>query len=178
MRDLGAARLSRFIDTLSSSPNCIVMPVRRPLTDMAKVALIYQRFIYNMRAGDSHAVFSGASMTHTLLAWLRAAGLLLLFLGVGKLSVALLALPIPGSIVGLLLLFAALSTGWLPQRYLQPAGSMLLNYITLLFVPVGVGLIRYRELLASQGMVILISSLVSLALTLVIVGWCFQRLRR
>ena len=117
-------------------------------------------------------------MLQPILAWLRAAGLIMLFLGAGKLLVLVSALPIPGSIVGLLLLFGALASGLLPQHYLQPAGSQLLNYITLLFVPVGVGLIRYRELLASQGAVILVSSLASLALTLVVVGWCFQRLRR
>lgn len=104
--------------------------------------------------------------------------LILLFLVAGKLTAILLSLPVPGSIIGLLLLFVALSTGLLPQRYLQPAASQLLNNITLLFVPAGVGLMQYGDVLKQQGLVLLVVSIASLVLTLLGVGWCYQRLNR
>lgn len=65
-------------------------------------------------------------------------------------SIAKLAkLPIPGPVLGMVLLFCALV--FLPKRLpadLEATGGTLLRYLALLFVPAGVGVITHLDLLA------------------------------
>lgn len=105
----------------------------------------------------------------------RSAAILLLFLYLGKGIQYLSHLPIPGSILGLVLLFLGLNLRLIPLNYVLPTASFLLNYITLFFVPVGVGLLQYSDLLSTHWTTILISSVVSTIATLVFVGWFYQR---
>ena len=106
----------------------------------------------------------------------RSALIILSCLYLGKGVSYLTALPISGSIFGLLLLFTALSLRLVPLSYLQPTTSLLLNYITLFFVPVGVGLLQYTNLLAEFWPAIVFSSVVSNLAVLISVGWCYQKL--
>jgi len=105
----------------------------------------------------------------------RSAGILLLFLYLGKGIQFISHLPIPGSIFGLLLLFLGLNLRLIPLDYVLPTGSFLLNYITLFFVPVGVGLLQYSELLSIHWLTIAVSSVISTIATLISVGWLYQR---
>ena len=100
------------------------------------------------------------------------------FLYAGKGLAFVTSLPISGSIIGLLLLFAALNLRLIALSYLLPTASFLLNYITLFFVPVGVGLLQYSSLLAQHWLPIVISSVVSTVAVLVSVGWCYQKLSK
>ena len=108
----------------------------------------------------------------------RSASILVLFLYLGKVIQYLSHLPIPGSIFGLLLLFSALSLRLIPLDYILPTGSFLLNYITLFFVPVGVGLLQYSQLLSTYWVTIVVSSVISTIATLISVGWLYQRLSK
>lgn len=108
----------------------------------------------------------------------RSAGILLLFLYLGKGIQFITHLPTPGSIFGLLLLFLGLNLRLVPLDYILPTGSFLLNYITLFFVPVGVGLLQYSELLSAHWITIVVSSVISTIATLVSVGWLYQRLAK
>lgn len=108
----------------------------------------------------------------------RSALILLLFLYLGKAVQYLTHLPIPGSIFGLLLLFLGLNIRLIPLHYVLPTGNFLLNYITLFFVPVGVGLLQYSELLSMHWLTIILSSVVSTVAVLVSVGWIYQRLAK
>ena len=54
---------------------------------------------------------------------------------------------IPGSVVGMLLLFGALSAGWLRPWRMKRAAGFLLDNMMLFFIPVGVGLITSYTLL-------------------------------
>jgi putative effector of murein hydrolase LrgA (UPF0299 family) len=78
------------------------------------------------------------------LAWLLA------FQAVGEVLSRALALPFPGPVVGLLLLLGALG---LPAVR-EPVGrcaDFLLAHLSLLFVPVGVGVLAHLDLLTSFG---------------------------
>lgn len=114
------------------------------------------------------------SMSH----FVRSALILLFFLYLGKGVQYITHLPIPGSIFGLLLLFLGLNLRLIPLNYVLPAGSVLLNYITLFFVPVGVGLLQYSDLLSMHWLTIVVSSVVSTVAVLVSVGWIYQRLAK
>ena len=81
---------------------------------------------------------------------LRGLALLLLFQAAGEGLVLALKLPFPGPVVGLLLLLLALR--WPAVREpAQAAAELLLAHLSLLFVPVGVGVITHLELVSRHG---------------------------
>lgn len=96
------------------------------------------------------------------IAWLWA------FLGLGTAAVEALGLPLPGSVAGMLLLWAALEVRLVRLDWLERGARSLLGVLGLLFVPAGVGLAQY----ASAGpiwlaviAVVLLGALATLAVT-------------
>jgi holin-like protein len=71
------------------------------------------------------------------IAWLWA------FLGLGTAAVELLHVPLPGSVAGMLLLWAALEARVVRLEWLERGAGSLLGVLGLLFVPAGVGLVQY-----------------------------------
>jgi holin-like protein len=96
------------------------------------------------------------------IAWLWA------FLGLGTTVVDALGLPLPGSVAGMLLLWAALEMRVVRLDWLESGASSLLAVLGLLFVPAGVGLAQYAGAgpiwLAVIG-VVLVGALATLAVT-------------
>ena len=74
--------------------------------------------------------------------------------------------PLPGSLWGMLLAFVVLEAGWLPEARIRRAASTLVRLLGLLFVPVGVGVVAYGELVARHataiGVAIVAGSIVTL----------------
>ena len=66
-------------------------------------------------------------------------------------------LPIPGSIIGMLLLFILLASGILPTHWAKPSCTILIKNMALLFVPVGVGLMNHLHLIEANTVPILLS---------------------
>ena len=110
--------------------------------------------------------------------FLRGFLLILLFLAIGKLLSSYLPFVFPGSIIGLLLLFFCLSWGIIKIGWLLVSGNFILKYMAILFVPIGVGLINYLQLIASNWLVILFSSIFTTLLILFLVGHVFQYLNK
>lgn len=65
--------------------------------------------------------------------------------------VALTGIPLPGNVVGLLLTFAALSSGLLPIEMIEEGGGVLLRHMSLLFIPFAAGIGEYAPLLRAHG---------------------------
>jgi len=107
---------------------------------------------------------------------IRSGLIITLFLMLGKFINYVSALPIPSAILGLILLFLALNLRLVKVKHLTPTSSLLLNNMTLFFVPVGVGLLQHLPLLHSFWLAIVVSSMVSTLLVLLTVGWLYQRL--
>lgn len=59
--------------------------------------------------------------------------------------------PIPGNVVGLVLLWVTLTIIRKVPKPVAEASKMLIRYLTLLFVPAGVGLIEHWDRLMSNG---------------------------
>ena len=96
------------------------------------------------------------------IAWLWA------FLGLGTAAVEALGLPLPGSVAGMLLLWAALETRLVRLDWLERGASSLLGVLGLLFVPAGVGLAQYAgagSLWVAVLGIVLVGALATLAVT-------------
>jgi holin-like protein len=92
----------------------------------------------------------------------------------GSALVAVLGWPIPGSVVGLLGLWLALViNGGVPDWLKKPSG-LLIRYLTLLFVPAGVGLIDHWDRLMSHGAAMLVIIAISSVLTAVVMVLIFK----
>ncbi len=112
-------------------------------------------------------------------AWWRyaaSAGVLLAFLLAGTTVASLARLPLPGSVVGMLLLAAVLHLGWMPAAWVEPAAELLLRHMALLFVPPGVGLMLQYDLLRREWLPIVAASAASTLAVLLVVGRLQQRL--
>ncbi|WP_372881556.1 CidA/LrgA family protein [Psychromonas sp.] len=104
--------------------------------------------------------------------------IILLFLSFGKLLGSYLPFVFPGSILGLILLFSSLSLGLIKVEWIMMSGSLLLKYMAVLFIPVGVGLINYLQLIFDNWFVISFSLIFSTLLILLSVGHLYQYLNK
>ena len=104
-------------------------------------------------------------------------GLTLIFLCqlAGETLVRLLGAPVPGPVAGMVILLLALVIAGGPVESLRRAGTGLLNYLPLFFVPAGVGLIAHGQRLKADWFPILLAIVGSTLLTMVLVGWLIAR---
>lgn len=89
---------------------------------------------------------------------------------IGHMVVTLLKIPIPGSIIGLLLLFTGLYTKVIPVKLIQEGAGFILVALPLFLIPATVGVVQYPELLTVQGGLLIVLVMVSTLLTMLIVG--------
>jgi holin-like protein len=95
----------------------------------------------------------------------------------GEVFVRGLGLPMPGPVVGLLLLLVLLlardrvkilARGPLQQDGVENASRGLLAHLSLLFVPAGVGVVQKLDLIAEHGIAIIVVLAVSVVVTLLV----------
>lgn len=98
-----------------------------------------------------------------------------------------LRLPVPGPVVGLVLMLlglfayqrlAGLDAEALKQSSVGKAAAGVLQNLALLFVPAGVGVVQHLRLLADDGIVIALALVVSTAATLAVTGLVFVAVAR
>ncbi len=93
---------------------------------------------------------------------------LLAFQLAGEVLARLLALPVPGPVLGFLVLFIALAAGRLRAPRLETTADNLLRHLPLLFVPAGVGVMQHQARIAAEVLPIATAVLISTALSLVV----------
>lgn len=95
----------------------------------------------------------------------------------GEVMVRGLGLPMPGPVVGMLILlllllardrFALLARGPLQGDGVEGASRGLLAHLSLLFIPAGVGVVQKLDLLAEHGIAILLILAASVVITLLV----------
>lgn len=97
---------------------------------------------------------------------------------IGEFIVVAIDLPLPGPVIGMALLFIGLVLyGRVPQE-LGDLTRGLLDQLSLLFVPAGVGVMTHLSLLEQQWVPISAALVISTLLTLAVTGWLMQRLAR
>ncbi len=104
--------------------------------------------------------------------------ILLLFQLLGSWLVSVAHAAVPGSVVGMMLLAAALHVRIVPMSLVRPTADFLVRHLALLYVPAGVAVMLYAELLREQWLAITSAALASLIAVLVVVGLTVQRLER
>ena len=100
--------------------------------------------------------------------------LLLMYELVGEVSALLLPIPVPGPVIGMLLLFLTLLIRGRSTSTLDSASTGLLTHLSLLFVPAGVGIMVHFERLAAEWLPIVLTLVVSTALTMMATAMSMQ----
>lgn len=93
-------------------------------------------------------------------------------------AVTVLDLPVPGNVLGIMVLFLLLSAGVVKERWISEAASFLLRHLVFFFIPVAVGLMNWGEVFYDYGWVLLGAIVGSTALPLLVTGWLAGALRR
>lgn len=83
---------------------------------------------------------------------------------------------VPGSVIGMILLFFALHFDWLKMEQVEEVGNWLTDNMAIFFVPAGVGLMRNFDLLADVWLQLLIIMLVTVAIMMAFVGIIVQKM--
>ena len=109
---------------------------------------------------------------------LRALTILVLCQFAGEVVARGFGIPLPGPVLGLVLLLAILVVQGNPGEDLRTTSNGLLRHLSLLFVPAGVGIVTQLDALARDWAAILVAVVVSTVLGLAVTGWMMQRLSR
>ena len=99
---------------------------------------------------------------------------LLIFQLIGEIIARGLELPVPGPVIGMLLLFLTLMVRNGPKPELQSTSQNLLQHLSLLFIPAGTGVIVHLHRIADEWLALLLSLLVSTVVTLVVTALVMQ----
>lgn len=103
---------------------------------------------------------------------------LLVYQLIGEVLVHFFALPVPGPVVGLLLLFLSLwAKGSIPEG-LHTTATTILQHLSLLFVPAGVGVMVHAARVSGEIIPILVAVLGSTALAIAAAALTMQALVR
>lgn len=97
------------------------------------------------------------------------------FLLLGIILKNLLSIPIPASMVGLVLLFLALFFKIIKLEWVEKGANWLMAELLLFFIPSAVGIVNYDEIASWQGVEIVlmigISTFIVMGLTAFIADW-------
>lgn len=104
----------------------------------------------------------------------------------GEVTARGLGLPVPGPVLGMAFLVAGLAV-WARMGGSDPVGAEaplgrvadgLLGSLAILFVPAGVGVVQYLDLIATQGTAIVVTLVVSTVVTMLATVATFRLIKR
>ena len=96
----------------------------------------------------------------------------------GELLHFLLPLPIPASIYGIILLFAALELKWIKVKDIRETSSFLIAVMPVMFIPAAVGLIDSWQAIGNSWLQYIIVTVVSTFIVMGVSGWITQMVIR
>ncbi|WP_106498381.1 CidA/LrgA family protein [Lentibacillus sp. Marseille-P4043] len=96
--------------------------------------------------------------------------LIIAFTWIGKGIVAITHIPIPGSIIGMVLLFFGLQSGWIKLSWVEAGAALLISEMLLFFIPAVVGFMQYSWMFGIKGLVILFIVVSGTALMMISTG--------
>jgi holin-like protein len=114
----------------------------------------------------------------TLLRYLLGFVVLLLFWGAGAAIAAMLPIAVPGSVIGMVLLTGALHAGLIRIEHVEHVSTVMLRYMALFFVPPGVAVILYLELLRDEWLALTVGTIAGTVAVILTVGAIQQRMEK
>jgi holin-like protein len=106
---------------------------------------------------------------------LHAVLVLLFFQFVGEAIARLASIPVPGPVIGLVLLFATLLRRPAVPDALQSTATTFVQHLGLLFVPAGAGVIVFADRLAAQGIRVAVVVVATTAITILVTAAVMMR---
>lgn len=91
-------------------------------------------------------------------------------------AVNFLHLPIPGSVLGIIILFTLLSTGIIKEQWLSAATNPLLKHLSFFFIPISVELMEWGDLFMQKGSLLFLPLVISTLVALLTTGGIVQLL--
>ncbi len=99
-------------------------------------------------------------------------------LAVGELLVWLTGITLPSSIIGMLLLAALLQMKAIKVEWVKGMSDFLISNMGFFFVPPGVALMLYLDVIKAEFVPIVVATVVSTVLVLIVTGWTHQGFKR
>lgn len=84
--------------------------------------------------------------------------------------VTLLHLPIPGSVLGMLFLYFALSKRIISLKLIEKGATFLTKHLTFLFLPFVIGLMSYGDLIKTTGIQLFVMIAASTIIGMIVTG--------
>ncbi len=97
-------------------------------------------------------------------------------LGIGVTIQKFTDVSVPGSVIGMLILFFTMVIGIVKVDWVKPGATLFIRYMILLFVPVSVGLMQHFDLLFANALPILASAVGGTLIVLVSLAWLLDYL--
>ncbi|MDR2916056.1 MAG: CidA/LrgA family protein [Tannerella sp.] len=95
-------------------------------------------------------------------------------LAVGEVIVYFTGIKIPSSIIGMLFLTLSLHLGWIKPERIHKMCDFLIDNMGFFFVPPGVALMLYFDIIKAQIIPITLATIISTILVLIVTGWVHQ----
>jgi len=100
------------------------------------------------------------------------------FLSLGEFIVWLTDIKLPSCIIGMLLLTAALKMQWVKVESVNKISKFLLDNLGFFFVPPGVALMLYFDLIQAELLPIIAATVISTVVVLIVSGHTHQLMRK
>lgn len=109
---------------------------------------------------------------------LRQLGIVLSIALLGEFFSKTFKLPIPGNVLGMIILLCLLSLKIIKIEMIEDISDFLLGYLSFFFIPAGVGLISNLDILRDKGFGILLVCTISTIITIIVTGLTIQFVKR
>lgn len=119
-------------------------------------------------------IFKGVS----LMKYLQQLMIILFAYILGVIVQAAFNLPIPGTVLGLILLFLGLYTGIIKVEMIEEMCEILISHMSFLFIPAGVGLITSFNLLKGKVIAFSIIIIISTVIVWIVTAYVVKFLRK
>ena len=87
-------------------------------------------------------------------------------------------IPLPGSVLGMIILFTLLATGIIKEQWLSAATNPLLKHLSFFFIPIAVELMDWGDLFIQKGYLLFLPLVLSTLVALITTGGIVQLLTK
>jgi len=87
-------------------------------------------------------------------------------------------LPVPGNVMGMALIVVALMAGIIRIEWVQEAAELILSHMAIFFIPAGVGVMVYFDLIREEWLPIVAGTVLSTFAVMAVTGWVESRVER